>query len=158
MEQRGLWDCLRYMAKTGRAVDNPRLDTSPAWHDFANSLLADLATVTRRSTRAMATNVLFIEKCCIITEIMKANAMITPLLGHDIFQMPLMYPDSEPDDWFPRIHTRRDGNPWQTHEGLVISMFGDSTYRWTKSSGIRGGPYKDKVAREMLDKPSSGTI
>jgi len=146
------------MEQAGRAVSDPLFDPHPAWHSHVDEILSALATTMRPNAKMKPVGLSYVEKCCMITEVMKANSMLTPLLGHDIFQMPFLYRDTEPKDWFPAIYTRQDGNDWKICDTLVISMYGDSTFRWTRPDGTRDKAHKKKVVNAMMAKASGGAV
>ena len=74
--------------------------------------------------------------------------------------MAYLHRDTEQKDWFPTIETRKDGPELGegTCDSVAISMYGDSTFRFSRPDGKRDPAGEQKVVNQMRIMTSRGPV
>ena len=149
-----------YKKMTGDQAIDTDYEASTAWKLLANDILSAMEIVFTGKEKIKPQSLGFKGSCIAMTNAMKTNKLLVPILGQDIYQMASCYPKTEPSDWFSVINSRKDGPDSDDTicEDYAVYLYGDSTFRFSKPNGRRDDKGKQRIANSMTNMKSGGPV
>ena len=151
---------MEYKEKIGDLAMDTDYEASTAWKTLVNEILSAMEIVFTGKEKVKPRSLGYKGSCIAMTNAMKTNKLLVPVLGHDVYQMASCYPKTEPCDWFSVNTSRKDGPDSDVTicENYAVYFYGDSTFRFSKPNGRRDDNWKQRVARQMTQMKSGGPV